>query len=124
MHDTRTTEALEFLRKYPDTYLATVDGGTPWVRAMHVARVDDDGSIWYATALSSNKVAQIRRNPSVCLAVYADGRHCRVFGRAEVVMDAAAKHQLWEDSWRAYFGGEADPEYVLLKVVPDRTELN
>jgi len=124
MPETAMKEAIEFVRTHPQTYLATIDDGTPWVRAMQVARVDDAGSIWYATALSSNKVRQVRLNPQVCLAIWADGRHCRVFGRAEIVTDAAVKRQLWEDSWRTYFRGEDDPEYVLLKVVPERAELN
>lgn len=124
MPETEMNEAIEFVRTHPQTYLATVDDGTPWVRAMQVARVDDAGSIWYATALSSNKVRQARLNPQVCLAVWGDGRHCRVFGRAEIITDAAVKHQLWEDSWRTYFRGEDDPEYVLLKVVPQHAELN
>ncbi|UCH34159.1 MAG: pyridoxamine 5'-phosphate oxidase family protein [Armatimonadota bacterium] len=118
------SEAIEFLMKHPETYLATVDNGAPWVRAMQIARIDDEGSIWYATALSSSKVGQVRRNPRVCLAVWADGRQCRVFGSAELITDAAVKHQLWDDSWRTYFRAEEDPEYVLLKVVPERAELS
>ena len=123
MEQTTLAKVVAFLRAHPETYLATVSGDIPWVRAMHAARVEEDGTVWYATARSTSKVAQLAQNPKVSLAVYADGQHARVFGTAVVIDDTQTKHDLWEEDWRVYFAGKDDPQYVLIKVTPERVEL-
>ena len=116
-------EAIAFLREHPYTYLATVEEGVPWVRPMVTSRIDDSGAIWYPTRISTTKVRQVRENPHVCIAAYHQGVYLRIFGRAEVVDDKVMKLQLWDENWTAYFAGVDDPEYVLLKVTPERVEL-
>ena len=115
-------DAVAFLRDHPDTYLATLEGDEPWVRAMRLARVDDDGTLWYATWGSSNKVRQIRQHDKVCVIADNDDVLLRIFGAAQIVADPAVKQALWHDSWAEYFTGRDDPNYVLVMVAPYRTE--
>ena len=123
MDQTTLAQVTMYLREHPSTFLATVAGQEPWVRAMWVARIDDDGTLWYATELHSNKVMQIRQNPCVSVAG-GEGQHgFRLFGIAEVVTDPAQKASLWQESWTTYFTGADDPNLALLKITPSRVEV-
>jgi len=123
MDKTTLAQVTAYLREHPSTFLATVAGQEPWVRAMWVARIDDDGTLWYATGLHSNKVMQIRQNPHISVAG-GEGQHgIRLFGIAEIVIDPALKAALWEDTWTAYFAGKDDPNLALLKITPTRLEV-
>ncbi len=122
--DTETRDAaLRFLRESAVSHLATVWEGNPVGRAMQIARVDDDFTLWYATAAGSPKMRHLEGNPRVCVTASDGARDVRVFGRARVVSDQATRHGLWRDAWRRYFKfGKDDPQYVLLRVAPEAVE--
>ncbi len=116
-------QAVAFLQANRSTFLATVLGQEPWVRAMWLAQIDDDGTIWYATGADSNKVMQIRQNAHVSVAA-GEGQHgVRLFGTAEIVTDSAIIAALWQESWTGYFTGKDDPNLLLLKIRPTRVEV-
>jgi general stress protein 26 len=114
------SQALAHLHTHPNIFLASVEGATPWIRAMSVARVDADGTIWLATWRDSPKVQQVLANPQICLAD-AEGT-MRIFGTARLVDEKTVKLALWHDSWTAYFAGPADPNYVLIAIAPERAD--
>lgn len=116
-------DALRFLREQAVCHLATVWEGNPVVRVMQIAQVDDDFTVWYATAAGSPKVAHLEDNSRVCVTVSEGTRDLRLFGRARLVSDQATRHGLWRDAWRRYFKfGKDDPQYVLLRVEPEAVE--
>lgn len=123
MDQATVSQVMQFFREHPSTFLATAAGDQPWVRAMWVARIEDDGTLWYATGLTSDKVAQIRQNPRVCVAGGEGMTGARLVGRAEIVTDAATKAALWEDSWSNYFAGKDDPDYTLIRITPEQGEV-
>lgn len=103
--------------------LATTAGKAPWVRFMEQIKIDDNFSLWYATALSSAKVKQIKSNPKVCALIFKEDKDLRIFGKAKIITDKKTRYSLWQDRWQDYFSqGRDDSEYVLLKVVPERIE--
>ncbi|OQA87341.1 MAG: General stress protein 26 [bacterium ADurb.Bin236] len=113
-------QAVAFLRTHKISHLATAADNVPTVRVMSVAHVEDDGVIWYASLVSSEKVAQIRRQPRVAISAFADGTTVEIIGHAEIIADAEVKRTLWHESWQPYFpNGHDDPDYVLIKITPD-----
>jgi general stress protein 26 len=109
--------ALAFLRANPLTHVATVDGDLPQVRVMHVARADDDFTLWYCTFAKSNKVRQLALNPAVSISACDGGRDLRLAGSAQILRDAAVRHALWQPQWLNYFPlGPDDPQYVVMRV--------
>jgi general stress protein 26 len=112
--------ALDFLRANPLTHVATVDGAAPRVRVMHLARADDDFTLWYCTFASSGKVRQLAQNRAVAISA-CDGEHdLRLSGTAQVLRDAEVRHGLWRAQWLRYFPqGPDDPEYVVLRISVD-----
>ncbi len=106
-------------------FLVTIgEDGQPNVRAM--ATVNVEGlCIWMLTGKSSDKYRELLRRPESML--YAtdleDGAgylELRLWGRMELLDDAASRAQAWRDEYRCYFpGGQDDPNLGVLKFTAD-----
>lgn len=118
MTNEQTVQLVALARQYPVHFLATINGQSPVIRSMWLARCEDDGTIWYASARNSKKVTEIRQNPQVGIAMYAPDKDIRVQGKAEIIDDPETKNALWQPSWITYFASNSDPEYLLIKVTP------
>ena len=57
-------EILAFVRKYPTSYMATVEGAEPRVRAMQTAHVGEEG-LTFCTGVRKNVCKQLTANPVV-----------------------------------------------------------
>ncbi|MFA4986748.1 MAG: pyridoxamine 5'-phosphate oxidase family protein [Candidatus Brocadiia bacterium] len=110
--------ALEVLRSLEVIHMATVDAkGHAAVRAMSIAHVDDDLTVWFGTFDDSAKIADIRANGSVSLSAWEKGHSFRSWGDATVVTDQEMKTKLWQQGWKRFFRkGDTDPNYVLARV--------
>lgn len=116
-------EALDIARTAKISVLSTASRNIPWARFMEQVKIDDDFSLWYATALSSAKVEQIKSNPKVCALIFKEDKDLRIFGKAKIVTDKKTKYSLWQSKWQAYFsGGKDDLQYALLKITPQKIE--
>lgn len=123
MSDSDRDFVLEFMRANRVSAVATVDGQQPVVRLMQTARIDDDFTCWFATGADSNKVRHLAANPHICLLYYAGETDVRVRGRVERITDQALRDELWEEDWKQYFSeGSTDPNYALLKTIPEQVE--
>jgi general stress protein 26 len=92
----------------------------------HVAIVSPvvvGGSIWFGAYRSSAKARNLAANPSVALA-WTPGPEAYVWGRAELVDDLDQKRSMWDGAWpydpAMFFRSPDNPDYVLLRVTPDR----
>jgi len=130
-----TRPALDTLLRRPLlARLATVDpGGYP---AIVPVWIEWDGSAaWIVARAGAGYVADVRRDPRVCLSVVADDDpdlRAQLFGRAEVVVDAAplagrtleiARRMARRYEGKpglAYIERSRDWPRVLLRVVPSR----
>jgi len=105
--------------------LITVDSlGRPHARTMNPFPPEEDMTVWIATNSRSRKVAEIRRNPVVCL-YYADHNQAAgcvaITGRAVLVDDQAEKMKRKREYWTQAF---PDWKYlVLIKVVPETMDV-
>ena len=108
--------------------LATVtEDGKPWVRYC-TPFMDPDMNIWMSTFANSRKLAQIKKNPEVHLtAGVIDPKtaeyYLQIQGRAELLTDAKSKQFVWFAELGAVFSGPDDPNFVVLKIIPYRIEV-
>jgi general stress protein 26 len=94
-------------------------------RPMYSQNVDPDGSLWFFTSASSEKVPEIEVNGKVNLAYADPGSNffATVNGRAEIVEDRDEVRKRWSEGARAWFPkGKDDPDLALIKVTPERGE--
>ncbi len=86
------------------------------------ARIAAGFSTWLGTNTSSRKVAEVRRDPRVCL-YYSDTKTFEgltLTGRVEEVHDRPIRHALWTKSWDIYYkGGVEGGDFTVLRFVPE-----
>jgi general stress protein 26 len=118
---------LKVIKDYPVASVATVDGDKPHVRYM-VVQADDDLVVWTATFANSRKIDQIKNNANIHLAIGADSKDwfksfVNYAGTAEIHEDAETKKKFWHDSLSKFFKDSEDPNYIVLKIMPETIEL-
>ncbi len=88
-------------------------------RPMAVQDTPFDGTLWFLTRKSSEKVEEIEVDQHVTL-TFAEPKHSEYLalkGRANVLSDRTKIKQLWNPLYKAWFPkGEDDPEIAVLKV--------
>ncbi|SDD92133.1 General stress protein 26 [Paenibacillus sp. UNCCL117] len=102
----------------------TIDGQKPKVRYM--ALFNEGLTLYLATNAKTDKVDEILGNPNVYVLVGFDGKKSndilQIEAKAEVCKDETLRERLWNSSFKEWFEGPHDPEYVILKINPDRIE--
>jgi len=105
--------------------VATVSAGKPAVRYMALVG-QEDLSLIGATMKSSRKVEQIRKNPVVALSIWSgkdfSDPYVMIQGKAEVHEDLETKKKFWDPMLEQYFQSPENPNYVVLKFMPQRVE--
>lgn len=82
---------------------------------------EEDLSNFMITAISSNKINQIKENKNISLYYYCPKlkKSLTLFGETEIIYDDETKKKLWDDEWSRYFKlGHEDPEYAVIKFIP------
>jgi general stress protein 26 len=108
-------QIVEFVGTYQYSNLITIDeNGIPKGRMMENLPLKEDLVFYFATGAQSNKLKEIKKNPSASVFVY----------RPEIVTDDATRKQYWKEKWTAYWKtGPTDPAYVLIRIVPKKVVL-
>lgn len=115
----------DLLKRFQTAMLVTHTAGARLrARPMAIARVDDDGGVWFLTAAGSAKTHEITMDTQVHI-VCQDDRHAylSMSGRAELRDDDHLIAQLWQERFRAWFpDGPDDPSIELIRVHPAQGE--
>lgn len=93
--------------------------GTMSSRPMAMQDKPFDGTLWFLTRSSSEKVDEVSNDQKVTLAFAEpkDSIFVALKGTASVNQDRAKIKELWNPMYKAWFpGGEADPQIAVLKV--------
>ncbi len=95
------SECVKFASENPVTYIATVDGDQPRVRAFAMWFADKTG-FYYHTGTPKSVCRQLKKNPKVELCFYAPGvqgagKMMRVSGKVEFLEDKALEERLYRD---------------------------
>lgn len=115
------TRLYEIMKNHFDVVLFNQDAdGKMHGRPMARARLDEDGTTYYATSIGSQKIAELHKRPEVSLSIQGEREYAVVSGRARISQDRALIDQLWQDSWKIWFeGGKTDPSIAIVIVEPD-----
>ena len=113
----------QMLEKNPFVSVATFGtDGYPDVRVLLVAAKDDVNTIWFATEIESNKIAQLRKNPKAALYTcdMETMTEFRLFGTVELLSDSAARQKIWRDDFLEHFPDGIDsPNMIVLRFQTD-----
>lgn len=114
------------LKSLPVAMFNTVaHDGSVVARPLQALEFDEDGVLWFATGLDSEKATEIRARPHVGLS-FADhhaNRFVSVSGPARLVNDREKIDALWSPAMSVFFPqGKDDPNLVLVRVEIERAE--
>lgn len=123
--DTLIKAAREIMLAAPYCALVTVDEtGQPQIRTMNPFPQGEDFIVWFATSRDSRKVAEIRKEPRVCV-YYCDQAnpqgYVNLMGKATIIDDK----ELLKKKKRAYWEHIPNWEniFVLIKIEPTSMEV-
>ena len=88
-------------------------------RPMAVQNKAFDGTVWFLTRSTSEKVDEVEQDRHVTLtfAEPSDSTYITLKGKASVSQDRGKIHELWNGMYKAWFPkGEDDPEIAVLRV--------
>ncbi|HYR57386.1 MAG TPA: pyridoxamine 5'-phosphate oxidase family protein, partial [Chthoniobacteraceae bacterium] len=116
---------ISLLKNFHTVMLVTLAGENQFhARPMAIARVEDDGRLWFITAAETAKVHEIEFDSHVFLtAQHGNSAFVSLTGRASLVADREKIAELWAERFRVWFpGGKDDPNIELITVRPERGE--
>lgn len=91
-------------------------------RPMALQEVDEQGSLWFMSAASSNKNKELAVDPSIQLFFgnSSANEYLSIYGTATVSQDKAKIKELWNPYVKVWFQeGPDDPDLTLIEVKPD-----
>mgnify|MGYP000190823979 CR=1 FL=1 len=97
--------------------LVTLDGDDLRGRPMYLVQDEYDGTIWFYTHKSAEKISEIQNKHKVCLTFYSDKKQVSLSGHAHLTTDAAQIDKYWNPFAAAWFAhGREDPDVAMLEV--------
>lgn len=99
---------------------STADGKLD-ARPMNVLKYDEQGNLWFMSAIDSHKNQELKDNPNVRM-FFQGSPHSEFLhleGVATVTQDKAKIDELWEFVLKTWFTeGKDDPRITVIKVAP------
>ena len=95
------------------------EDGSMDARPMAVQDKPFDGTLWFLTRRSSEKVSELEHDRHITLnfSEPSDSKYITLKGRGTVTQDRGKIHELWNPMYKAWFPkGEDDPEIAVLRV--------
>ena len=92
--------------------------GWPNVRVLLVTVTDGVDAIWFATENTSSKIAELTANPKAIIYGYEPEQmlEFRLFGKVELLTDAASRKKIWKDEYIEHFPDGIDsPNMVVMR---------
>jgi general stress protein 26 len=117
-------KALEVLKRYNTAMLVTHGADGLDARPMQIARMEEDGRLWFLSGERSRKVDELNADSSALVVCQEDrGSYISVRGTARVLADRARARDLWQEPYRVWFpGGPDDPDLVVIDFDPEWAE--
>ena len=116
---------LELLRQFHNAMLVTHKSEDRLrARPMAVAKIEEDGRMWFLTDAESAKAHEIEKDTRVHIVCQNDrSAYLSLSGHAELVHDRAKVDDVWKEPYKVWFpGGKDDPHIALISVVPEDGE--
>jgi general stress protein 26 len=121
----QTAHFLSLLKRFHTAMLVTQTGEHGFhARPMAIARVEDDGQLWFITNADTAKVHEIALDSRIHLTAQdGDSAFLSLTGRASLSGDRGKIAELWREPFRVWFPkGMDDPEIELIAVRPEHGE--
>ena len=99
--------------------LVTLNNDTPHARPMHLVQDEYDGTLWFFTRRSAEKVFEMESDHDVCLSFsdQEDGVYVSLSGKANLTDNRELIEKYWNPFVAAWFpDGKDDPDVTLMEI--------
>ncbi|MFS0782720.1 pyridoxamine 5'-phosphate oxidase family protein [Bacillus sp. 1P06AnD] len=98
-------------------------------KARYMTFFNDGSTLYTPTSADTCKVDELEKNPSVHVIVGYEGEgfgdaYVEIEGHATISENQSLKEKMWDDSFKAMFTGDNDPDYVILEIKPAQMTIN
>ncbi|WP_338472866.1 pyridoxamine 5'-phosphate oxidase family protein [Niallia sp. XMNu-256] len=119
-------KVIEIISNHKTGILASVEDNKPHCRYMTF--YNEELTLYSPTKKDTEKIAEIEKNPyvSVLLGYEDKGQrdgYVELLGKASINENQSLKDRLWEESFKKWFDGPHDPNYVFLEIQPQTVRL-
>ena len=98
------------------------DAAVLHARPMAVAKMDEDGSLWFVTGQDTPKIDELVAHPNALVCLQNARQFVTINGHVSIVKDRSKVDEMWSESFRIWFDGKDDPNLVLLRLIPSAGE--
>ncbi|WP_110929203.1 pyridoxamine 5'-phosphate oxidase family protein [Bacillus massiliglaciei] len=108
--------------------LSTIENDKPHSRYMTFIHEDDGLTIYTPTSKKTEKVDEIEKNPHVHILLGYSGEglkdsYVEIAGTSKINDSQDLKQKYWSDSFKPWFEGPEDPDYIFLQIKPESIRL-
>lgn len=105
-------------------FCTDIQSGKPFsVRPMSAQKIDENGDIWFLSAVDSHKNEEVNNDPHVQL-LFQGSQHSdfmTLYGTATISKDKEKIKKLWEPIVKVWFTeGQDDPRITVIKFTPEQ----
>lgn len=109
----------EIMKQHPICMLTT-QGDALTTRPMTVAKVEDDGEVWFFSSAGTDLVSDIDAEPEVNLSFMAKNQWLSVRGDAVTITSEPKARELWNEAVAAFYpDGPESKALILIRVRPE-----
>jgi general stress protein 26 len=117
------SKLVELVKEVRTCMLITIEKYTDLLagRPMEITKIEDDGTLWFFTKATSQKIDELEQNKQISLAIVNEHKNIYliIHGKADFSYDYDKMKELWTPLMKAWFPrGIDDPEIMLIKVTP------
>ncbi|GHH96642.1 pyridoxamine 5'-phosphate oxidase family protein [Neobacillus kokaensis] len=126
MNEELKDKMLKIISNHKTGILSSVENNKPHSRYMTF--YNDDLTLYTPTKLDTEKVNEIKKNPSVAvlLGYEMNGQtdaYVEITGISTINDSQTLKNKYWEGTFNKWFEGPEDPNYVFLEIQPQTARI-
>lgn len=114
-------KVLKLISRHKYGVLSTVENNKPHSRYMTF--YNEDFTLFTPTKLNQEKIEEIEKNDAVSVLLGYEGNgqsdeYVEISGVARLNKSQDLKSKIWEESFKQWFEGPEDPNFVLIQIQP------
>jgi general stress protein 26 len=124
MEQDKQQKLIELLGDFSTAMLVTRKTETGvHIRPMRIAKLTEDGRLYFITSKQSPKSAEISVDASVDVVFQDDSKFVTMTGNATITDDRKLLDDLWSEPYKVWFPkGKDDPNICIIQVEPAQAE--
>ena len=118
-------KANQIIKTCDAAYFGVIDeDGYPSVSTVSPTGTESIHEVFFTTNIGGNKEKRLRKSSRASICFRSGNDNITLVGDAEILTDQEIKSRMWQEWFISHYpGGEADPNYIVVKLTTKRVSL-